>query len=62
MRVIVVRFTFPDDELEGYGDCVDELVIEDLLVNSDFNNVGIEILDTNFNQGEMNNGYEWCYD
>jgi hypothetical protein len=45
MRSIVVRFEFPDDELVGYEDCIDELIIEDLLTNSDFHNVGIEILE-----------------
>jgi hypothetical protein len=45
MKTIIVKFEFPDTELEGYEDCVDELIIDDHLKGCSFNNVGYEILE-----------------
>lgn len=44
MKTIIVKFDFPEESLEGYEDCIDELIIEDHLRGCNFDHVGFEIL------------------
>lgn len=44
MKTIIVKFEFPDESLEGYEDCVDELIIEDHLHGCSFDHVWFEVL------------------
>ena len=44
MKTIIVKFEFPDESLEGYEDCVDELIIEDHLRGCNFDNVAFDII------------------
>ena len=46
MKSIVVKFEFSNQNLEGYEDCIDELIIDDFLCDSGIEkqNVSYQIL------------------
>ena len=46
MKTITIKITFSDEELEGYEDCADEIIVEDFL--------GVPLLSLNYEilQGE----------